>query len=112
TKFVSVGGAIANDVHGKNHHSAGTFGENVVELELLRSDGERLICSREQNPQMFRATIGGIGLTGLITRATIKLKPVKSAYMQCRNIFFHNLEEFFQVSREYSDKFEYSVAWM
>ena len=73
TRFVTVGGAIANDVHGKNHHRAGTFGEHVRCLELLRSDGSRVECSREQNPDLFRATIGGLGLSGLITWAEFSL---------------------------------------
>lgn len=112
TKFVSVGGAIANDVHGKNHHSAGTFGENILEFELLRSNGDRLVCSKEKNSEYFRSTIAGLGLTGLILWAKIQLKPISSAYMQCKNIFFHSLEEFLEVSKHYSDKFEYTVAWM
>ena len=66
TKRVSVAGAIANDVHGKNHHRAGTFGAHVTCFELLRSTGERLLCSPERNVELFRATIGGLGLTGLI----------------------------------------------
>ncbi len=112
TKFVSVGGAIANDVHGKNHHSAGTFGENVLEFELLRSNGDKIVCSKNDNKELFHATIAGLGLTGLILWAKIQLKPVKSAFMQCKNIFFYNLEEFLKVSKEYSDKYEYTVAWM
>ena len=67
TRFVTLGGAIANDIHGKNHHRAGTIGCHVERLELLRSDGTRRICSREANADWFRATIGGLGLTGLIT---------------------------------------------
>jgi len=63
TRHVTVGGAIANDVHGKNHHRAGTFGASVTELELLRSDGTRMLCSRTQNARWFRATVGGLGLT-------------------------------------------------
>jgi FAD/FMN-containing dehydrogenase len=66
TRWVSVGGAIANDIHGKNHHRAGTFGLHVTCLELLRSSGERVLCSPERNNELFRATIGGLGLTGLI----------------------------------------------
>lgn len=112
TKLVSVGGAIANDVHGKNHHTAGTFGDNLIELELARSSGERLICSRESNEKLFYATIAGIGLTGLILSAKIRLKAVRSPYMACKNFFFHNLEDFFSITKEYSDKYEYSVAWM
>ena len=69
TKFITVGGAIANDIHGKNHHVAGTFGCNVKAFELLRSDGSRTRCSARSNADLFKATIGGLGLTGLITWA-------------------------------------------
>src|SRR5581483_2297977 len=78
TKFVTVGGAIANDVHGKNHHVAGTFGRHVRRFELLRSDGSRRICSPQENPEWYGATIAGLGLTGLIHWAEIQLKPVRS----------------------------------
>src|SRR6185437_15649146 len=67
TKFVSVGGAIANDIHGKNHHQGGTWGRHVRRFEIVRSSGERLICSPDENAGLYRATIGGLGLTGLIT---------------------------------------------
>src|SRR5215472_8198466 len=78
TKFVTVGGAIANDVHGKNHHRRGTFGSHVRCFELLRSNGERLLCSSAENTDWFHATIGGLGLTGLITWAEIQLFPIAS----------------------------------
>src|SRR5580698_6011503 len=73
TKYVTVGGAIANDIHGKNHHIAGTFGRHVLGFELIRSDGNRLVCSPSENDQWFAATIGGMGLTGLIASAEIML---------------------------------------
>ena len=77
TRWVTVGGAIANDIHGKNHHRAGTFGAHVTRLELLRSTGERLICSPDDETRSSsRATIGGLGLTGLILWAEIRLQPV------------------------------------
>ncbi len=84
TQFVSVGGAIANDVHGKNHHRVGTFGCHVVKFELLRSNGERLVCSEQENAGWFRATIGGLGLTGLITWAQLKLRRINSALVEVR----------------------------
>jgi FAD/FMN-containing dehydrogenase len=74
TRFVTIGGMIANDVHGKNHHNAGTFGCHVTQFELLRSNGERIICSLVLNEALFNATISGLGLTGLITWVEIKLK--------------------------------------
>ncbi len=112
TKFVSIGGAIANDVHGKNHHQAGTFGRFVTKFELLRSDGTRLFCSPSENTDWYRATIGGLGLTGLILWAEIQLKPVNGPMIACETIRFGGLEEFLAISRESSREFEYTVAWI
>lgn len=111
TKFVSVGGAIANDVHGKGHHKDGTFGCHVRRFELLRSNGERLVCSPEQNGEMFRATIGGLGLTGAILWAEFNLKPIKSANIYMERIRHINLDEFFEVNTA-SKRFEYTVGWV
>lgn len=112
TKFVSVGGAIANDIHGKNHHVAGTFGRHVLRFELVRSSGERLICSPEENADLFRATIGGLGLTGLITWAEIRLKPITNAYIAEEQIRFESLDEFLALSAESADRYEYIVSWI
>src|SRR5437879_3482282 len=112
TKFVSVGGAIANDVHGKNHHKAGTFGCHVTRFELLRSSGERLICTPEQNSEMFRATIGGLGLTGVILWAEFRLKPVSSPYIAAEHIRFSSLEEFKEIAAESDEDYEYTVSWV
>ena len=79
TKWVSIGGAIANDVHGKNHHRAGTFGAHVTCFELVRSTGERILCSPDRNIELFRATIGGLGLTGLILWAEFRLKRISGS---------------------------------
>ncbi|GAB4334257.1 MAG: FAD-binding oxidoreductase [Calditrichia bacterium] len=112
TKFVTIGGAIANDVHGKNHHVAGTFGKHVQRFELLRSDGERLICSPEENSELFSATIGGLGLTGLILWAEIRLKPIPSQFIEMESIRFESLEEFFRLSKESDSGYEYIVSWI
>ncbi len=112
TKFVSVGGAIANDVHGKNHHVAGTFGCHVRQFELLRSDGSRTVCSRTANRELFAATIGGLGLTGLITWAEIQLKPAATPFIDQESIKFGNLDEFFEVSKSTPAAMEYTVAWL
>jgi FAD/FMN-containing dehydrogenase len=112
TKFVSVGGVIANDVHGKNHHSAGTFGCHVTQFELLRSTGERLVCSPTQNSELFRATIGGLGLTGMIIWAEFRLKPIVNPYIDMVSIRFESLDEFFDLSAEVDQKYEYSVSWV
>jgi len=112
TKFVTIGGAIANDIHGKNHHAAGTFGAHVLRFELVRSTGERLICSAEEHPELYRATIGGLGLTGLITWAEIQLKPVQSPHIDSEVIKFTSLDEFYRISAESDETFEYTVAWV
>lgn len=112
TKFVTVGGAIANDVHGKNHHKAGTIGRHVLALELLRSDGSCRVCSPEQNSEWFAATIGGLGLTGLMTRATIQLRRVSSPWMSCEVHRFDDLAGFFKLSQASDRDFEYTVAWI
>lgn len=111
TKFVSIGGAIANDVHGKGHHRDGTFGCHVRRLELLRSNGERLICSPTENEALFRATIGGLGLTGVILWAEFNLKPIKSAYIDAERIRYPNLDEFFEINEDSKD-YEYTVGWV
>lgn len=112
TKYVSVGGAIANDVHGKNHHVAGTFGANVTRFELLRSDGQRLVCSPSQNPEMFAATIGGLGLTGLILWAEFRLRAISGPYIQMEQIPFGSLDEFFDVSADSDKHYEYTMSWV
>lgn len=111
TKYVTVGGAIANDIHGKNHHQAGTFGRHVPRFELIRSDGTHLICSAEQNAEWYSATIGGMGLTGLISWAEIKLRPIVSRRIQYTGIKFSGIEEFVALSSRNSES-EYTVAWI
>ena len=111
TKYVTVGGAIANDVHGKNHHVAGTFGCHVPRFELVRSDGTHLECSLIDNPEWYRATIGGLGLTGLITWAEVQLRPIVSRNIDYEGIKFIGFDEFLAISRE-SAQIEYTVAWI
>ncbi|MDN5870261.1 MAG: FAD-binding oxidoreductase [Nitrococcus sp.] len=112
TQFVTVGGAIANDVHGKNHHRSGSFGHHIRRFELLRSDGGRLVCSPAENSDWFAATIGGLGLTGLILWAEITLKAVQGPLIEAQTIRFTRLQEFFELSRESHDRYEYTVAWI
>lgn len=111
TKWVSVGGAIANDIHGKNHHVAGTFGCHVTRFELLRSTGERVVCSAAERPELFRATIGGLGLTGLILWAEFRLKRVPGPWIRVERIRVSGLDQFFDLS-EADREFEYTVAWI
>ena len=112
TKFVSVGGAIANDVHGKNHHRAGTFGCHVTRFELLRSNGERFLCSPTENRELFQATIGGLGLTGVILWAEFRLKPIVNPFIDMERIQFGSLEEFLQISAETDKRYEYTMSWV
>jgi FAD/FMN-containing dehydrogenase len=112
TCYVTVGGAIANDVHGKNHHHAGSFGRHVRRFELLRSDGTRLVCSPAENPDWFAATVGGLGLTGVVTWAELQLRPIQGPLMDVESIRFANLEEFFALCAEFEHRYEYIVAWI
>ena len=113
TKHVSLGGAVANDVHGKNHHRAGTFGCWIHSLELARSDGSLQACGPDANTDMFRATIGGLGLTGLITRVTLQLVRVPGAFLDSEEVAFADLEEFFDLAaRSDAAGWEHTVAWV
>jgi FAD/FMN-containing dehydrogenase len=113
TKFVTVAGAIANDVHGKNHHCAGTIGCHVTQFELMRSDGNRFVCSPEQNAEWYAATIGGLGLTGIIVWAEIQLKRILSSKIGLDTVAFQSLNEFLEITRESEQAgFDYTVAWL
>jgi FAD/FMN-containing dehydrogenase len=112
TKYVTIGGAIANDVHGKNHHREGTFGRHVRQFELLRSDGTRRICSPTENADWYSATIGGLGLTGLVTWAELSLRPIVNAFIELESVRFGGIDEFFDVNRESEQNFEHTVAWI
>jgi FAD/FMN-containing dehydrogenase len=112
TAFVTIGGAIANDVHGKNHHKVGSFGQHVLGFELLRSDGEVLECTADNNPDWFRATIGGLGLTGLIRTVRLRLRRVASPWIQGSSQRFTSLAEFFELSATSDRQDEYTVAWL
>ena len=103
TQFVTLGGAIANDVHGKNHHRAGSFGCHVQALELLRSDGERLVL--RPGDAMFAATVGGLGLTGLMTWAELQLRRVPGPWLEVESIRFDGLDDFFALSQESAQRF-------
>jgi FAD/FMN-containing dehydrogenase len=112
TSFVTVGGAIANDVHGKNHHCAGTFGAHVRQIAVHRSDNGLVLCSSSGNPDMFRATIGGLGLTGVIAWADVQLKRVAGPWIDSESIPFSSLRTFLDLSHESNEGFEYTVAWI
>lgn len=112
TKFVTVGGAIANDVHGKNHHRQGTFGCHAERFGLVRSGDGRLVCSETENPALYAATIGGLGLTGIIDWADIRLTRIRSAYIDSVMQRFASLGEFFALSAELDPIHEFSVSWI
>ncbi|TIU47737.1 MAG: FAD-binding oxidoreductase [Mesorhizobium sp.] len=112
TQFVTLGGAIANDVHGKNHHRRGTFGCHVESFTLLRSDGRSYRCSATDNPRLFRATIGGMGLTGLILSASIRLMRVPSLDIIEKTARFRELGEYFDLAEAADQANEYAVAWI
>ncbi len=112
TAFVTVGGAIANDVHGKNHHRAGTFAHHVLGFELLRSDGSIRTCTPEQHAAWFSATIGGLGLTGLIRSVRLQLRRISGPWIDGDSRRFASLAEFFTLSAQSDAAFEYTVAWL
>ena len=111
TKLITVGGAIASDVHGKNHHVEGCFSECVKEFTLMQANGEVVTCSKEATPDLWKATCGGMGLTGVILEAKLYLKHINSQYIDQTTIKTKNLKETFEAFEEHSDK-PYSVAWI
>ena len=112
TKYVTLGGAIANDVHGKNHHLRGSFGAHVLWFDLTRSDGQVLRCSVSENAKLFAATIGGMGLTGLISRAAIQMMKVSSVNITETTKPFSSLPEYFDLAEAADRDNEYAVAWI
>lgn len=111
TKLITIGGAVANDVHGKNHHVAGTFGCHVLSFELLRSDYSRVICSETSNYDLFKATIGGLGLTGIITWVEFKCIKCNGPMIEMESIKFRSFEEFFEINNKSKD-YEFTVSWV
>ncbi|MWV48290.1 FAD-binding protein [Rathayibacter sp. VKM Ac-2803] len=112
TKNVTLAGAIANDVHGKNHASAGTIGRHVVSFTLLRSDGSSSRCSPTENVELFEATIGGLGLTGLVVEVELRLKRVPGPWLVTEDVPFQTLESYLDLVHESMDSFEHTVAWI
>ncbi len=110
TQFVSLGGAVASDVHGKNHHGEGSFCDHVLSLKIATPTG-MVTCSPTENEPLFRATCGGMGLTGFITQVTLKLNQIKSAYIQEVTHKANNLQEVMSLFEEHKDA-TYSVAWI
>ncbi|WP_069470097.1 FAD-binding oxidoreductase [Candidatus Marithrix sp. Canyon 246] len=111
TKLITVGGAIASDVHGKNHHVKGSFSDSIVEFTMMLENGEIIICSHSINPDIFQATCGGMGLTGIIIDAKIKFLPINSSMIDQLTIKTKNLQDTFEAFEQYKD-YTYSVAWI
>lgn len=112
TKYVTVGGAVAFDVHGKNHHRDGAFCNCVRSLKLILADGEIVTASRTENSDIFWATVGGMGLTGIITDVEMTLRPIQTAYINAHSIKASNLDEAIGLFEEYEPQYQYSVAWI
>lgn len=112
TSRVTLGGAVANDVHGKNHHRLGSFGCHVAGFTLLRRDGRCLTCSATENAELYRATIGGLGLTGLMLDVKLQLRRVPGLMLVAEDIRFGSLDEFYALAAESEAGWEYTVAWV
>ncbi len=111
TQHVTLGGMVASDIHGKNHHGAGCFGDHVLEMQMLLGSGDVVTCSRQENEDLFWATIGGMGLTGLILTATFALYPIQGPGMDLETVRIENLDHFFEVSAASKD-FTHVVTWI
>ena len=112
TQLVTVGGAIANDVHGKNHHVLGSFGDHVQSLILVRTDGEIIQCGPHEQPDWFSATVGGLGLTGVITQTEIQLRRVAGPWLDTETVPYINLDEFFRLADDSEADWEHTVSWI
>ena len=112
TQLVTVGGAIANDVHGKNHHVLGAFGDHFQRLTLLRTDGETIECGADERPDWFAATVGGVGLTGVIVQAEIQLRRIPGPWLETEALPYANLDEFFQLADDSEAQWEHTVSWI
>ena len=111
TKFVTIGGAIAADIHGKNHHLDGCISKHIISFDLLLPNGDIIVCTNQNNANLFNATCGGMGLTGIILNAKIKMRPVESRYVEQTCYKAKNIEELFSHFEKY-DSNSYSVAWL
>ncbi len=111
TRFVTIGGMVAANVHGKNHHVAGGFGRHIQSLTLITADGSRLVCTPTENAQLFRATIGGMGLTGIIRDVTFRLVAVETGLIRQETIVAQNLDAVMRIFEESRD-WTYTAAWI
>jgi len=112
TQMITVAGAVANDVHGKNHHVYGSFGDHVERIRLLRTDGEIIECGPTVRSDWFAATLGGVGLTGFIVQVTLRLRRVPSAWLEVESKPYFDLSEFFALSDKAEPDWENTVSWI
>ncbi|MBY4595927.1 FAD-binding oxidoreductase [Ottowia caeni] len=112
TQLITLGGAIANDVHGKNHHLKGSFGDHVQSLALVRTHGEVIPCGPHEAADWFAATVGGLGLTGVITHAELQLSRVPGPWLETESIPYAHLGEFFRLADESEADWEHTVSWV
>jgi decaprenylphospho-beta-D-ribofuranose 2-oxidase len=111
TRYVTVGGAIAADVHGKNHHRDGSFARHVLDLTMATPTGT-VSASPDRDPELFWATAGGMGLTGVIVSARLQLIPIETSWMQVDSERFRTLEDLMTTMAKTDDDYRYSVAWL
>jgi len=112
TQYVTLGGALANDIHGKNHHRGGSFSHHVRCFEIIRSSGEKLLCSRNENAELFRATIGGLGLTGFISWIELSIPRINSSIIEQEIIPFSSLDDYFDLAEESDLSHEFTMSWI
>ena len=111
TKYITVGGALASDVHGKNHHVDGCFGDHVDSIELIQSNGVKMACSAQENQEIFNATRGGMGLTGIVETVTFRLKKIETSFIKQKQIKARSLPEILALFDEYKGH-TYSMSWI
>ena len=112
TQLVTLGGAVANDVHGKNHHAQGSFGDHVRWMRLARTDGETIECGPDLNPQWFAATVGGLGLTGVIVELEIQLRRIDGPWLGAETVAYAGVDEFLELADSSESDWEHTVAWI
>lgn len=112
TQYATVGGCVASDVHGKNHLKQSSFGQHVLEFKLLTANGNILTCSPQENSELFKASIGGLGLTGIFTEITLQLMPIETSFLNVQSHITHNLASFLSRLQETAEENDYSVGWL
>ena len=113
TEFVTIGGAVASNIHGKSHHNSGSFGKSVLEITLLKSNNERVkLYPSGETSRFFWATVGGMGLTGVITEVRVKLERIETSYVEVEEKRAKNLDELIALLNDFDSKYKYTVAWI